>query len=126
MTAWNSCSFAGLSATCFLSLVLCAQSSALARSGGASHDEPWNSEHIDRRPPEVRNSVLHMCRVRANAAHYFATYLDNARIIKLHFEHLNCEGRQIYRNAALCLHEEFALSGSHYRLTRHYYGRCDD
>jgi hypothetical protein len=67
-----------------------------------------------------------MCRVRPNAAHYFATYLDNARIIKLHFEHFNCEGRQIYRNAALCLHEEFALSGSHYRLTRHYYGRCDD
>jgi hypothetical protein len=66
------------------------------------------------------------CRVRPNAAHYFATYLDYARVIKLHFEHFDCEGRQMYREAGFCLHKEFTLSGTHYRQTRNYYGRCDD
>ena len=95
MTAWKPHPL--LSATYFLLLVVCAQSSALARGGGLPHDEPWNPEHIDSLPQEVRNSVLHMCRVRPNAAHYFATYLDCGRVIKLHFEHFDCEGRQMYR-----------------------------
>jgi len=125
MTARDPRSLAELSAASLLSLVLCTQSSA-ARSGGSPHDEPWNSEHIDRLPPDVRNSILRMCRVRPNAAHYFATYLDNSRIIKLHFEHFNCEGSQMYRHGALCLHQEFVLSDSHYRLTRSYYRTCDD
>ena len=67
-----------------------------------------------------------MCRVRPTAAHYFATYLDEARIIKLHFELFSCEGMQTYHHGDRCLREEFALSGSHYQLTRIYYGRCDD
>jgi hypothetical protein len=119
-------SFSGLSATCILLLVLCAQSGALARGGGFPHDEPWSSERIDYLPPEVRNAVFRMCRVRPTAAHYFATYLDNASIVKLHFEHFSCEGMQTYRHADRCLHEEFARLGSHYQLTRNYYGRCDD
>ena len=124
MTAWKPHPL--LSAAYFLLLVVCAQSSALARGGGLPHDEPWNPEHIDNLPPEVRNSVLRMCRVRPNAAHYFATYLDCGRVIKLHFEHFDCEGRQIYRKGDFCLHEEFMLSGTQYRQTRNYYGRCDD
>ena len=67
-----------------------------------------------------------MCGVIPHAAHYFATYVDHAKIIKLHFEHLNCEGSHIYRQADRCLHEEFRLIGSHYQLARNYYGRCDD
>ena len=126
MTAWNPHSLTGLSATGLLLLVVCAQSSALSRGGGSPNDAPFNPEHIDSLPPEVRNHVLHMCGVRPNDAHYFATYLDHARVIKLHFEHLDCEGRQMYRKAGFCLHEEFTLSGTHYRQTRNYYGRCDD
>jgi hypothetical protein len=109
-----------------LALTFLAQPGALAKSGGPSHDDPWNAEHIDGLPADVRNSVLHMCQARPSAAHYFATYLDNARIIKLHFEHYSCEGRQAYRTAGGCLHQEFQRSGSHYRLVRNYYGRCDD
>ncbi|HLG84426.1 MAG TPA: hypothetical protein VKY22_25740 [Bradyrhizobium sp.] len=111
--------------TCVLLLIACAPSSALARGSGL-HDAPWNPEHIDRLPPEVRDAVLRMCRVKPDAAHYFATYLDHAKIIRLHFESFNCEGRQIYRDAGLCLHEEFTLSGAHYRQTRSYYDRCND
>jgi hypothetical protein len=118
-------SFSGISATWILLLVLCAESTALARGGGFPHDEPWSSERIDHLPPEVRNAVFRMCRVRPTAAPYFATYLDNASMVKLHFEHFSCEG-QTYRHADRCLHEEFARSGSHYQLTRNYYGRCDD
>jgi hypothetical protein len=125
MTAWNPHSLTGLSATGLLLLAVCGESSALAR-GGLPSDEPWNPEHIDSLPPEVRSPVLHMCRVRPNATHYFATYLDNARVIKLHFERFDCEGRQMYSKAGFCLHEEFTLSGTHYRQTKTYYGRCDD
>jgi hypothetical protein len=126
MTAGNPHRSNILAATCVLLLVACAQSSVLARSGGLSHDSPWNPEHIDRLPPEIRDSVLHMCRTRPDAGHYFATYLDHARIVKLHFEQLNCEGRPMYREAGLCLREEFTLLGAHYRQTKSYYNRCGD
>jgi len=126
MTAWKPHSIPSISAPCILLLAVFAQSSAFARAGTFSHDEPWNAEHINRLPPEVKNSVIHMCGVAPNAAHYFATYLADARIIKLHFEHFNCEGSQIYRHADRCLHEEFRLIGSHYQLARSYYSRCDD
>jgi hypothetical protein len=97
-----------------------------ARGGGLPHDGPWDAEHVDRLPPDVRNLVFHMCGVRPSAARYFATYLDDARIIRLHFEYFNCEGTQAHHDAGRCLHEEFALTGSHYRLTKNCYGRCDD
>lgn len=126
MTTRKPHSYSRISVTCVLLLVLCAPSSALARGGGFAHDELWSSERIDRLPSEVRNAVFRMCRVRPTAAHYFATYLNNASIVKLHFEHFNCEGAPTYRNAGGCLHEEFARSGSHYQLIRNYYGRCDD
>jgi len=95
-----------------LLLTLCTESGALGR-GGFPHDEPGSSERVDRLPPEVRNSVHQTCAVRPIAAHYFATYLENARIIKLHFEHFNCDGTPVHREADRCLREEFALSGSH-------------
>jgi hypothetical protein len=76
-------------AVCAGFVALFAQSSALAR-GGFPHDDPWNAEHIDRLPPEVRDSVVRMCGTRPSAEHYFATYLDHARIIKLHFEQFDC------------------------------------
>jgi hypothetical protein len=106
-------------------VALSAQSGALAR-GGFPHDDPWNAEHIDRLPPEVRDSVVRMCEAKPNAAHYFATYLDHARIIRLLFEHFACEGTHAYRDPSGCLHEEFELSGSHYHLARSYYDRCND
>jgi hypothetical protein len=125
MTAWKPLSFSP-SAICIPLLVLCAQSNALARAGGYLHEPPFSSERIDQLPPEVQNSVHHMCSVNATAAQYFATYLDHARIIRLHFEHFNCEGQQIHRELNRCLHEEFVRSGSHYRLLKTYFALCDD
>src|SRR6266404_5460870 len=34
---------------------------AFARGSQAGHDDPWNSDHIDRLPPEVRSAVTRMC-----------------------------------------------------------------
>ena len=67
-----------------------------------------------------------MCKVKPTPEQYFATYFDDARIIKLHFERFNCEGQPIYREVDRCLHEGFILSGSHYRLLKTYYDRCGD
>jgi hypothetical protein len=125
MAAGNPHSFSR-SAICIPLVVLCAQSNALARRGGFLHEALFSSERVDQLPPEVQNSVRHMCKVNPTAEQYFATYLDNSRIIKLHFERLNCEGQQTYRELNRCLREEFALAGSHYRLLRTYYARCDD
>ncbi|MFB9266667.1 hypothetical protein ACFFWD_26505 [Bradyrhizobium erythrophlei] len=126
MTAWKPRGRRGSITTIVLLFGLMAPSPAPAR-GSFPHDDPWNADHIDGLPPEVRSSVVQMCSTRPNAAHYFATYLDHARTIRLHFEHFSCEGaRQIHRRAEGCLHQEFSQSGAHYRLIRNYYGRCDD
>jgi hypothetical protein len=37
-----------------LLLLTFANRPALARGSQVGHDDPWNSEHIDRLPPEVR------------------------------------------------------------------------
>jgi hypothetical protein len=104
--------------------LICDQSSAFAR--GAVRDDPWNPDHIDRLPTEVRNSVLRMCRERPRAGHYFATYLENSKIIRLHFELFSCdEGRSLRQDGA-CLRQEFVSDGSRYRHARTYYDRCDD
>ena len=48
---------------------------------------PWNAEHINHLPAEVRGAVLAMCQKPPSAGHYFATYF-HARI-NLHFEHFH-------------------------------------
>lgn len=99
---------------------------ALALGSSSSHDEPWNPDHIGRLPPDARNAVLHICRGHTQAAHYFATYLDHAQTVRLHFENLRCDGEQSFRRGDSCLHQEFMASGAHYRLVKHYYGPCND
>jgi hypothetical protein len=60
-----------------LLLLLANHPRTFARGSQVGHDDPWNSERIDRLPPEVRNAVTRMCGNAPRAAHYFATYLDN-------------------------------------------------
>jgi hypothetical protein len=99
---------------------------AFARGSQVSHDDPWNSEHIDRLPPEVRSAVIQMCGSAPRAAHYFATYSDHSRVIRLHFEHLHCGAQTNFCHGDDCLHEEYVSSGGHYRLIKSYYGRGND
>jgi hypothetical protein len=98
----------------------------IARGSQVSHDDPWNSEHIDRLPPEVRNAVIHMCRDSPRAGHYFATYFDNSLLMKLHFEHLHCDGPAAFCRGDNCLHQVYVFVGGHYRLMKSYYDRNND
>jgi hypothetical protein len=109
-----------------LLLCLCNRQPALARGSQVGHDDPWNSEHIDRLPPEVRDAVVHMCGNPPRAGHYFATYFDHAHVIKLHFEHLHCDQQLPFCKGDSCLHQEYISTGGHYRLMKNYYdGRND-
>jgi hypothetical protein len=102
-----------------------ADRSAFARGSQAAHDDPANSERIERLPPEVRDAVIHMCG-DPRAGHYFATYFDNAHLIRLHFEQLYCDGRRKFCRGEDCLHNEYISTGGRYRLIRSYYGRNND
>lgn len=105
----------------------CAQSSALALGSAVIHDYPWDATRIDHLPPDVRRAVLRLCPEPPTAAHYFATYLNNSKIVRLHFEYFSCEGEvRFCRDATSCLREEFVYSGSRYRFLRSYYGRRGD
>ena len=109
-------------------LLLCMAYSpdALARASQVGHDDPWNAEHIDRLPPEIRDALMQMCGSPPLASHYFATFLDHARLIRLHFEHLHCIEQAKFCKGASCLQQEYILSGGHYRLIRNYYAAGGD
>ena len=100
-------------------------SSADARSGAAPADPPWNSEHIDQLPAEVRSAVKRLCGPSLRAAHYFATYSENSRFLNLHFEHSHCQLQPVCTQAG-CLHQVYILTNGHYRLLRSYYGSGND
>jgi hypothetical protein len=108
-----------------LMLVATESRDALARASQGAHD-PWNAEHIDRLPPEIRGALNQMCGSPPRAGHYFATYRDNARMIRLHFEHLNCSEQTRFCNGASCLQQEYLSSGGRYRLIRTFYAAGDD
>ncbi len=89
-------------------------------------DPPWNPDHIDHLPTEVRSAVLAMCGKAPSAGHYFATYSRNSQQINLHFEHFHCESGPHFCTAAGCLHQVYASTGGHYRLVKSFYGTAND
>jgi hypothetical protein len=99
---------------------------AVARASLTSNDPPWNSEHISSLPEEIRKALIRLCGESALAAHYFATYSDNSRLINLHFEHFHCRAQKALCTRAGCLHQVYRLSGGRYRLLRSYYGADND
>jgi hypothetical protein len=50
-------------------------------------------------------------------------YVENSRLIRLHFELLQCEGRTTFCRSDGCLRQEYGLAGGHYRLLKSYYSR---
>jgi hypothetical protein len=86
-------------------------------------DPPWNPEHINHLPSDVRGAVLAKCPQRPNAGHYFATYFHDE--IHLHYEHLHCDTAS-FCNGSQCLHQVYKLSSGHYRLAKSFYGSRND
>lgn len=99
---------------------------AMGRSGLSGADHPFNPEHIDRLPMEVRNTLARLCLSPPHAGHYFATYFENSRRISLHYEHIQCRTREPLCRQAGCLHEVYVLTGPRYRLLKRYYGPSND
>ncbi len=87
------------------------------------HDPPWNPQHIDQLPPDIRRAVLAKCASRPDAGHYFATYLHDE--VHLHFEHFHCEGVSFCDNSG-CLHQIYGSSGGHYHLLRTFHAPGND
>jgi hypothetical protein len=90
-----------------------------------SSEDPWNAGHINQLPVEIRNALARMCG-SPHGAHYFATYFENSRVIKLHFEKFLCGGKEPFCTPAGCLHQTYVLTGSRYRLSRSYYAPGTD
>lgn len=107
-------------------IVLTSASPLFARGGVSNADPPWNPDHLDRLPEEVRGAVLHFCGQPPSAAHYFATYSADSQSINLHFEHLHCQTNKALCTHGGCLHQVYGLRGGHYRLLRHFYGPRND
>jgi len=93
---------------------------------GRGSESPWNAEHISQLPSEVREAVMRLCGHIPVAEHYFATYFQNARLIKLHFEHFRCAGHPLFCNQSGCLHQEYILKDGRYRLLKSFYGAGND
>ena len=88
-------------------------------------DPPWNPDHINHLPVEVRNAVLAMCPATPDAGHYFATYSRDQ--INLHFEHFHCENaKSSFCNGTQCLHQAYKLSAGRYHLAKSFYASRND
>jgi hypothetical protein len=100
-------------------LSFCNQPIALARGSQMVRDDLF--KFGANRTSAARGPVIRMCEDHPpRAGHYFATYFDNSRLIRLHFELLQCDGRATFCS---CLLQEYGLTGGRYRLMKSYYGR---
>ena len=50
---------------------------AFGRAGGMHAEDPWNPQHINGLPPEIRSVLGHMC-ASPRAQHQFAGYFQNS------------------------------------------------
>ena len=107
-------------------LLICSVTDSFARGSSGGHDDPLNSDRIDRLPPEIRTAVIRMCRDPPRASHYFATYIDNSHVVKLHFEGLRCKGQATFCREYACLRQEYVSTRGHYQLKKSYYGHNGD
>jgi|SRR6516225_4445949 len=107
-----------------LCILFLSEPPAFSRGTASNGDPPWNHEHIDRLPPEVRNYIAGICKGPPVAQHEFATYLPSDHRWRINLEYLRCEGLGEYRRGDQCLDVDFIEVGSHFRLARRAYAAC--
>jgi hypothetical protein len=108
-----------------LCLLLCSVPPALAKSGGANRDNPWNAEHIVTLPVEVRQYIASICKGPPRAQHEFATYSPHERRWRINLEYLQCVGRPAdYRLGNQCMDVDFVAEDAHFRLVSKHYADC--
>jgi len=99
---------------------------AEARGSAVNGDAPWNPEHIDVLPVEVRHYITEICKGPPRAQHDFATYDPQEKRWRINLEYLQCNGHGLaeYRRGNQCLDVDFVAAGSHWRLARKNYADC--
>jgi hypothetical protein len=109
-------------------LVFCLLLSVLpALSKGASvgnKQDPYDPNHIDTLPPEIRQYIAKICRGAPTARHDFATYLPQEKRWRINLEYLQCGIIGKYRRGNQCLDVDFVAKGSHFYLARKSYANC--
>jgi hypothetical protein len=97
---------------------------AARAAGGIRPEDPWNPQHIDGLPSEIRAAVARLCGGSLAAQHAFARYLEKGavKLVGLHFELLRCGGSARLCTADGCLHQVYISRGGPYRLLRNFYG----
>lgn len=109
-------------ALCILQLSVCP---VLSKGSGSNSDPPWNHEHIDVLPADVRQYIAEICKGPPQAQHDFATYLPSEHRWRINLEYLRCDGlRNDFRRGNQCLDVDFVQAGSHFRLVRKQYAAC--
>jgi hypothetical protein len=107
-----------------LCLLLCGELPALSKGSAVNRDDPWNPQHIDNLPIEVRQYIVGICHGPASAQHDFATYSPQEKRWRINLEYLRCKGLGEYRRGNQCLDVDFIEVGSRFRLAGKQYRDC--
>src|SRR6516162_3945442 len=105
-------------------LLLCSELQAVSRGTIPNKDGPWNREHIDTLPVEVRQYIAGICKGPPRAQHEFATYSPHERRWRINLEYLHCNGLGEYRRGHQCLDVDFVEVGPRFRLSDKQYREC--
>jgi hypothetical protein len=108
-----------------LSLLLWSDLPAVSKGSNPYKDDPWNPQHIDNLPVEIRQYIARICGGAARAQHNFATYSPREKRWRLNLEYLQCNGLGESRRGSQCLNVDFVAVDAHFRLARKQYANCD-
>jgi len=107
-----------------ISLLVLSTLPAASKAGGSVKDDPWNPEHINTLPAEVRQYIGTICKGPAAAQHDFATYSPIEKRWRINIEYLRCEGLGEFRRGHQCIDVDFVEVGSHFRFASRQYREC--
>ncbi len=79
---------------CALTALLLTCNELSAKGGNVGSEAPYNPQHIQSLPPNIRNHVMRMCGT-PRALHTFSGSDENLQRAVLHFEHFYCEDRAL-------------------------------
>ena len=105
-------------------LLLCSELPAFSKSSASNKDDPWNRDHIENLPVNIRQYIAGMCKGPPSAQHEFATYSPHEKRWRINLEYLRCNGLGVYRRGNQCLDVDFVEVGSRFRLASKQYRDC--
>ncbi|GIQ71728.1 hypothetical protein BraRD5C2_01640 [Bradyrhizobium sp. RD5-C2] len=107
-----------------LPILLSSALPAVSKSSIGHNDGPWNADHIDDLPSEVRHYIAGICRGPATAQHDFATYSHREKRWRINLEYLRCNGIGAFRRGNQCLDVDFVEQGSRFHLGEKQFRDC--